>query len=76
MTRRMTKSKAAVPSLQIFVKFAGATFSKPCHLQVQELRLPEEVLDASLFVIMEAKMMVKRDANSPRKEMTVEEILR
>lgn len=39
----ITKSKAAIPLLQILVKSEGATLSKPCHLQVHELRVPEEV---------------------------------
>ena len=68
----MTKSKAANPSLQIFVKFDGATLSKPCHLQVHELRVPEYMLYAKLLVMIEAKMTVKRAAQRQTNERTVE----
>jgi hypothetical protein len=53
MTMNITKSKDAIPSLQILVKSAGAISSKPFHLQVQDVRLPEEVLDARLLMIVE-----------------------
>lgn len=62
--------------MQIEVNFAGATFSKPCHLQVQELRLPLDVLGTRLLVMMFAKIVVNKDAVRPRKEVTVERMLR
>ena len=68
----MTKSKAANPSLQIFVKFDGATLSKPCHLQVHELRVPEYMLYARLLVMTEAKMTVKRAAQRQINERMLE----
>ena len=70
----MTKSKAAKPSLQILVKFDGATLSKPCHLQVHELRVPEYMLYAKLLVMIEANMTVKRAAQRQINERTVEAI--
>lgn len=76
MTSSITKSSAAVPSSHILVKLAGAIFSKPCHLQVQDVRLPEEVLDARLLMIVEAKMMVNRVAKRERNERMLEMRLR
>ena len=57
---KITKSYAALPLLQIFEKFAGATCSKPCHLHVHELSEPEVELKASRFVMTATKMVVKR----------------
>ena len=74
--RKITKSTAAIPSLHIEVNSAGATLSKPCHLQVQELRLPLDVLGTSLFVMMDAKIVVNNEAVRQRKEVTVEMMLR
>ena len=68
----MTKSKAAMLSLQILVKLEGARLSKPCHLQVQELSVPEYVLEVELFVMTDAKMTVKRATQKQRIERTVE----
>ena len=75
ITRKMTKSSAAVPSLQISVNFAGATFSNPCHLQVQEFNVPVEVLVARLLVTTAAKMVVNRVAKRQRKDAIDERML-
>ena len=71
----MTKSSAAVPSLQISVNFAGAMFSNPCHLQVQEFNVPVEVLVARLLVMTAAKMVVNRVAKRQRKDTIDERML-
>ena len=75
ITKKMTKSSAAVPSLQISVNLAGATLSNPCHLQVQEFNVPVEVLAAALFVMTAAKMVVKRVAKRQRKAAIDERML-
>ncbi len=41
---RITRSSAAMLCMQILEKPAGAMLSKPCHLQVQEVRVPASVL--------------------------------
>ena len=71
----MTKSRAAVPLLQISVNFAGATFSNPCHLQVQEFNVPVEVLVERLLVMVAAKMVVKRVAKRQKKDAIDERML-
>ena len=75
MVRNITKSTAAVPWLQIEVNLAGATDSKPCHLHVQELRLPLDVLGARLSVMTDANIEVNNVAVRQRKEATVEIML-
>lgn len=72
----MTMSKAAVPRLHILEKSAGAELSNPCHLQVQEFREPDEVLEARLLVIVEEKIVVMRAITKLRKERRVDAILR
>ena len=76
ITRNITKSRAAEPSLQIAVNLAGATLSNPCHLHVHEFNVPIDVLEACLLVMTKANIVVKRVAKRDREEDTAEMMFR
>lgn len=58
------------------VNFAGATVSKPCHLHVHEFRLPLDVLGARLLVMVDAKIVVNKEAARQKNDVMVEIMLR